>query len=102
MAGLAAACSRGIIDPKDIAVLDSTAHALKFSMFQDMYFSDRFDPAFEVTPDSTLKNEPLDIVPDGLKAYPAPDSPLDGELLQEFVKATADSVAGLLKLTPRS
>jgi threonine synthase len=102
MAGLAAACSRGIIDPEDIAVLDSTAHVLKFSMFQDMYFSDRFDPAFEVTPDSTLKNEPLDIVPDGLKAYPAPDSPLDGELLQEFVKATADSVAGLLKLTPRS
>jgi len=101
MAGLEAACSRGIIDAKDTAVLDSTAHALKFATFQDMYFSDRFDPAFEVKPDITLKNEPVDIVPAGLKAYPTPDSPLDGELLREFVKATADKVAGLLKLTPK-
>jgi threonine synthase len=102
MAGLAAAKSRGIIAPEDTAVLDSTAHALKFSMFQDMYFSGRFDPAFEVTPDSSLKNEPVDIVPQGLKAYPAPDAPLDGELLREFVKATADNVAGLLKLSPKA
>ncbi len=98
MAGLAEAIARGIIGPGDTAVVDSTAHALKFSMFQDMYFSDSFDPAFEVKPDPSLRNEPLDVVPEGLKAYPAPGAPLEGELLKDFVKATADDIAALLGL----
>jgi threonine synthase len=102
MAGLAAALNRSIIEPEETAVLDSTAHSLKFSMFQDMYFSNSFDPAFEVKPDSTLKNEPVDVVPEGLKAYPTPEAPLEGELLRDFVKAAADRVAGLLSLTPKS
>lgn len=101
MAGLAAACSLGIIGQGDTAVLDSTAHALKFSMFQDMYFSDRFDPAFEVKPDPSLRNEPIDVIPDGLTSYPAPGAPLEGEKLREFVKATADRIAALLLLAPK-
>ena len=39
LAGLLAAKARGIIDSRDIAVLDSTAHALKFAGFQEMYFA---------------------------------------------------------------
>jgi threonine synthase len=101
MAGLETACSKGIIKPGDTAVVDSTAHALKFAMFQDMYFSDRFDPAFEVKPDLSLRNEPLDVVPKGLTSYPAPGSPLEGDKLRAFVKATADHIAEILLLVPK-
>jgi len=99
MAGLEAALALGIIDPGETAVLDSTAHAIKFSMFQDMYFNDSFDPAFQVKPDSSLRNLPVDARPDNLEACPEPEAPLEGEDLEKFVKATADHIAGLLRLT---
>ena len=40
------------------AVLDSTAHALKFSGFQDMYFENRFPADFDITPHPALMNRP--------------------------------------------
>ncbi len=102
MAGLAEAVALGIVGPGDTAVVDSTAHALKFSVFQDMYFNDGFDPAFEVKPDPALRNKPLDVIPKGLKAYPEPGAPLEGDLLTVFVKAAADDIAGLLRLTRKT
>lgn len=46
------------------ALLDATAHALKFSGFQDMYFSDSFPPAYGVTPDKSLANRPELLLPE--------------------------------------
>ena len=42
LAGLIQACRQGIIDKDEIVVIDSTAHALKFSGFQDLYFENTF------------------------------------------------------------
>lgn len=57
-AGLKRAKELGLIVDGESAVLDATAHALKFSGFQDMYFENTFPPEFGVTPDTKLANAP--------------------------------------------
>ena len=58
LAGLKAAKAHGLVDSADYCVLDSTAHALKFMDFQNMYFTNTFAPDFGVTPDPSLVNAP--------------------------------------------
>ena len=92
-----------MVDGGDIAVLDSTAHALKFSGFQEMYFENRFPADFEITPNPALVNRPVYIHPADLGRVPAPGKPLEGEEFQRFVRRTAEDIAGRLDLnkTPR-
>jgi len=98
LAGLMAAQRRGMIDGGDIAVLDSTAHALKFSGFQDMYFENRFPADFGITPNPALVNRPVYIHPADLSRVPAPGKPLAGEEFKRFVRRTAEDIAGRLNL----
>ena len=98
MAGLRKALEEGLVDSTEVAVLDSTAHVLKFSGFQDMYFRNDFDPAFEVSPDPALKNMPMDVRPAGLNAVPEPGKPLEGDELRTFVTAMAEEIASILNL----
>lgn len=58
LAGLLRARELGLIGGGEHAVLDATAHSLKFAGFQDMYFSDAFPPEYGVTPDVSLANRP--------------------------------------------
>ena len=58
LAGLHTAINAGLISNNETAVLDSTAHALKFSGFQEMYFSNNFPPEFKINPDPELINTP--------------------------------------------
>ena len=63
--GKAVATSIGVFLPLAFwPLLDATAHALKFSGFQDMYFSDSFPPAYGVTPDKSLANRPELLLPE--------------------------------------
>ncbi len=57
-AGLIRAKELGLISENESAVLDSTAHQLKFIGFQDMYYQNDFPAEYEVTPDSTRANKP--------------------------------------------
>lgn len=98
LAGMVAALRTGIMDPSTAAVLDSTAHALKFSGFQDMYFSDSFPPEYEVSPRPELQNRPSLIHPDDLTAVPRPGKPLSGKALEQFVKRVAEEIADRLEL----
>jgi threonine synthase len=98
LAGLMAAQRRGMIDGGDIAVLDSTAHALKFSGFQDMYFENRFPADFGITPNPALVNRPVYIHPADLSRVPAPGKSLAGEEFKRFVRRTAEDIAGRLNL----
>ncbi|GEM_PF-39368 len=98
LAGLKEAVRRGILARGETAVLDSTAHMLKFASFQEMYFEDRFPPEFEVTPDPGLRNAPLEVRPPGLQRYPQPGSPLEGEELADFVEKMAEEIARILGL----
>ncbi len=61
LAGLIRAREKGYVDKGEVAILNSTAHMLKFISFQQMYFDDSFPPEFEVMPRDELKNSPVKI-----------------------------------------
>jgi len=63
LAGFRAALSQGAVGKDEIAVLDATAHHLKFIGFQQMYFDNTFPPEFEVTPKPEFQNRPQLISP---------------------------------------
>ena len=98
LAGLVAARQLGYVGKDEIAILDSTAHSIKFSGFQEMYFENRFPNEFEVCPDLSLVNLPELIRPDHLKKVPAPGKPLWGEDFDCFVKAVSHEIADKLNL----
>ncbi len=98
LAGLLAARDRGAIDAQDTVVLDSTAHALKFAGFQDMYFEENFPADYHISPRKELINVPHYIQPQDLDQVPAPGRPLTGEPFERFVNRTAEEIASRLNL----
>ncbi len=84
-----------------VAVLDATAHALKFATFQEKYFADSFEPEFEVIPKPELQNAPYLIAPPEDVPRPAPGSPLEADAFKEFVEYTAGAIAEMLELKRR-
>ncbi len=90
LAGLLQAKKAGLIAADEFAILDSTAHALKFSGFQDMYFTDSFPESYGVTPDKSLANAPELVIDTASRdAMPAAD----------FTVAAAEKVAARLALS---
>ncbi|MEE4112213.1 MAG: pyridoxal-phosphate dependent enzyme, partial [Desulfobacteraceae bacterium] len=102
LAGLAVALKNGFLASAETAIVDSTAHALKFSGFQDMYFQNRFPDEFAVTPDPELVNLPRYVHPTHLKEVPAPGKPLAPEALATFIKAISQHIAAELGLKKRT
>ena len=98
LAGLLAAQNRGIVDSRDIAVLNSTAHAIKFAGFQEMYFQQKFPPDYKISPKPDLINTPVYLHPEDLAKVPAPGRPLSGNDLERFVARMAQEIAGMLEL----
>ncbi|OQY59246.1 MAG: threonine synthase [Desulfobacteraceae bacterium 4572_88] len=98
LAGLVAARGQGIVRDNETAVLDSTAHALKFAGFQEMYFENNFPAEFGISPKPDLVNTPSLVRPDDLEKVPAPGNPLDGRDFERFVKRTAEEIAEALGL----
>jgi len=82
-----------------LAVLDATAHALKFSVFQEKYFEDGFESGFGVIPRKELQNKPHFVGPVAGMPSPAGGKPLSKEQFQLFVENTAQSIAALLGLS---
>ncbi|PIE70504.1 MAG: threonine synthase [Deltaproteobacteria bacterium] len=99
LAGMIEAKHAGYLSEADRVVLDSTAHALKFSGFQDMYFENRFSDAYRVYPDPELQNKPELIKPAGIDAFPEPGAPLTGDAFDLFVKHTSEEIASKLMLS---
>jgi threonine synthase len=98
LAGLVTAVSQGLVDRNATAVVDSTAHALKFSGFQDMYFENRFSDDYHITPKAELINHPQLVCPADLKNVPTADQPLAGQDLADYVARISLEIAGLLGL----
>jgi threonine synthase len=99
LAGLVRARDRGLLEDTETAVIDSTAHALKFAGFTDMYFQGNFPPEYNIHPDPGLSNHPELVQPKDLEALPAPGKPLKGVAFERFVRRTAEEVAAALNLT---
>ena len=92
LAGLRNARTLGLVGDNEHAVLDATAHALKFSGFQDMYFTDAFPPAYEVRPDVRLANAPELLLPQEAR---------EGRDVAEFARLGAEAVVRRLGLARR-
>ena len=101
LAGLARAAELGLLGPDDYAVLDATAHHLKFIGFQQMYFEDSFPPDFGVKPRPELVNLPQEVVAQGLEKLPEPGKPLEGEEFDQYVRLTGGEIARRLGLEKR-
>lgn len=102
LAGLGIALKRGIIADGEVAIIDSTAHALKFSGFQDMYFQNNFPKEYRVTPDHKLINHPFYVQPESVRKIPTPGEPLGGEDFAHFVSEVVKEIAGRLELKKRN
>jgi threonine synthase len=98
LAGLVASKKQGLIADDEIAVVDSTAHALKFSGFQQMYFDKQFPGDYEITSNPSLINRPVFIRPENLDKIPAPGKPLSGKAFDLFVNRVSDEIAARLDL----
>ena len=98
LAGLVRARAKGIVGDDEFAILDATAHHLKFIGFQQMYFEDGFPQEFGVTPRPELVNRPEVVLAPGLAKFPEPGAPLVGEEFETFVTATAGEIARRLEL----
>ncbi len=99
LAGIRKAVAENKIDRNRTAVLDATAHALKFAVFQDKYFMDAFEPEFEIAPKKEMRNAPFSLtLPDSV---PSPaGGKLGPEEFQKFVEYTASIIADILELKP--
>ncbi len=89
LAGLLNARSLGLFGEGEHAVLDATAHSLKFSGFQNMYFTDGFPPEYGVTPDKRLANKPELLLPESARR---------GVDVATFARLGADAVVKRLDL----
>lgn len=89
LAGLRAAMEQKLIGTDELAILDATAHMLKFIGFQEMYFENSFPADYEVTPDATKANRPQAVL-----------SMVEKQAMQPaaFTVKAAEEVAGRLGL----
>ncbi len=98
LAGLIKAWQEGVVSEGDVAVLDATAHALKFAGFQESYFSDDLEAAYEIVPKPELRNFPTLIEAPGVARLPAPGKRLTPDEFKNFVEGTAREIARQLGL----
>ncbi len=91
LAGLMRAKELGLYDPKSHALLDATAHSLKFAVFQNKYYAGDLSP-YGVKARPELQNSPIMLLDQEKKAT----------LSQEvFTREAADSLAARLLLKPK-
>ncbi|MBT8351534.1 MAG: hypothetical protein KJO26_09920 [Deltaproteobacteria bacterium] len=98
LAGLVEAKKKGIVTGDDCAVIDSTAHVLKFANFQQMYFEKKFPAEFKINPDSKHINSSVLIHPKNVKKVPSFGKPLTGDDFDRFIQSVSDEIACLLDL----
>ncbi|MDR1546104.1 MAG: threonine synthase [Deltaproteobacteria bacterium] len=99
LAGLKAALAQDLITPSETAVLDSTAHALKFVDFQNAYFDGRLKDEYGVSTRPELANRPREL---SLRGAPEPSGTMSKADRELFVKTAAAEIAAALDLTPKS
>ncbi len=101
IAGLKKAIEKGTVEKSRVAVVDSTAHVLKFLVFQEKYFTRSFEPEFEIDVDEKLINLPKYVCPADLDKTPATESNLSEDEFNVFVRRTAEEIARILGIDKR-
>ena len=98
-AGMRRALTLKLISNNEHAILDATAHHLKFIGFQQMYFDNSLPPEFEVTPKPELVNMPRSVALSGPR--PGGARTLDEKEFNTFVQNAAQAIARDLNLKNR-
>ena len=100
LAGLVEAKKQGIVSNNEIAVLDATAHAIKFSGFQDMYFNDQIPEGYGIKPNPDFINMPGLVLPEDKQNVPSQEKRLSPEDFNRFVEEISSKIARELNLAP--
>jgi threonine synthase len=98
LAGLVKALSQKIITKDETAILDATAHAIKFSEFQDLYFKNQIPKAYGIKPDPGYTNLPELISPVNPDLIPSQEKRLAQEEFELFVQDISGKIAKKLNL----
>ncbi len=98
LAGMVRAKSMGLIKEKETAILDATAHAIKFSGFQDLYFKKELSDAYEISPKDSFINLPDLISPDNPDLIPSQEKRLGASEFKQFVEDVSVKIAKRLGL----
>ena len=99
LAGLVQAVKKGLVAEDETAVVDSTAHTLKFSGFQDLYFNKGFSEEYGIIPDPALVNSPQLIMPEDEKCVPSQTERLSDERFRVFLSDISGRIAEKMELT---
>jgi len=99
LAGLVQAVKQRIVTKKETAILNATAHAIKFSEFQDLYFNSKIPEDYKIDPDPDNINRPSLIQPDDPDIIPSQKKRLGEKDFQKFVQDVSDKIAERLNLT---
>jgi len=67
LAGLLKSRSEGLVDSGETAILDATAHTLKFQDFQEKYFDNDFPPEYGIEPKPEYVNRPEAVFSDEVR-----------------------------------
>jgi len=98
MAGFAKAIRQGLVSEAEIGVLAATAHALKFSSFQEMYITGRFPPEFEVKPKREFRNTPIHVNPKGIEKWSQKGAPPKAKERERFIDGVVAEIVKILDL----
>lgn len=100
LAGLVEALASGLVSGTETAVLDATAHAIKFSEFQDLYFKDQIPAPYKIQPDSGFVNLPELVTPADPDMVPSQEKRLEETQFRQFVREISGQIAEKLDLSP--
>lgn len=98
LAGLVNALEKNIVSKNETAILDATAHAIKFSEFQDLYFKSELSADYKIDPDPANINLPSLVLPDDPEMVPSQKKRLKEKDFQKFVIDISDKIAERLNL----
>ncbi|MCF8112466.1 MAG: threonine synthase [Desulfotignum sp.] len=100
LAGLVKARAMDLISVNETAVLDATAHAIKFSEFQDLYFKNQIPRSYHIVPDPDRINLPELISPDNPDLVPSQEKRLGKSEFTQFVQNISTKIAKKMALSP--
>ncbi|MEA1967540.1 MAG: threonine synthase [Thermodesulfobacteriota bacterium] len=98
LAGLVEAVKQQLILKNEIVIIDSTAHAMKFSGFQELYFEKSIPKEYNIESKSEFINAPQLIMPDNQEKIPGQGSPLSKEDFKVFAEDISQKIAARLNL----
>ena len=98
LAGLAQAVKEKIVKANETAIVDATAHALKFSNFQNLYFEQKLPKEFNIKHNFDFINLPSLIMPDKDSPVPSQENRLNSNEFKTFVADISQKIAKKLNL----